>query len=351
MHHMRDYPKTIPIAPLRALRQGAARSMRVIFLVATSTIVACGGDGGVPEGGGSGSIPPTSASAGFIAIGATTKSAPLEVNGITFATSNASVQIETNDDDGQGLQSGMIARVEATRTNTTSQPTATKVTSGAELRGTVESINRPTLTFSVLGIAVDVVSTTLYAGFDDGIASIRAGDSVQVHGYPSGDNRIRATLVKKRSTTQLLKITGTLRATACTTCTVPSSSFQIGALTVRPSSSAAPIDPSSSPLVDGVLVKATGSLDAQGVLIAESIVRYEGPQRVNGTGVVIQGVLANVSKAVDELVLSGITVRIDGNTQIVDNVRFGATFAPGNLLEITGEQRGGTTVATRILRL
>jgi hypothetical protein len=322
----------------------------IVGLIALGTS-GCGGDLGAvaPGGGGTGSVPPTTTSTSFVAIGAASKTSPLEVNGITVATNNATVEFETNDDDSQGLQPGMIVRVVGTRGNDPAQGTASEIRSGAELRGAVDTIDRPTLTFSSLGIAVDIVSTTRYIGFGDGIASIAKGDSVQVHGYPTGDNRIRATLIKKRASTTLIKVTGTLTATApCTTCATPSGGgLQIGTLVVRPSSTSSP--GGSVPPV-GTLVKATGSLDANGVLNADSIVPYEGAPRANGTGVVIQGVLANVSKAADEFVVSGYTIRIDANTQVIDNLRFGATLAPGNLLDIVGEQRGNVIAASKIVR-
>jgi hypothetical protein len=320
----------------------------LLLLAVVGALASCGGEGGVPEGGGTGSVPPTFASnTTFVAIGPASKTAPLEVNGISFVTSSSSATFETNDDDGRGLQPGMIVRVEATRSSATNAATATRVTSGAELRGTIESINRPTLTFSALGIAVDVVSTTLYDGFDDGIASIRAGDSVQVHGYPTGDNRIRATIVKKRDSAQIAKVTGTVTQAACTTCASASGEFQIGSLTVRPSAAnAAPLTSIST----GALVKATGTLDSRGVLIADSVVRYEGPMPASGVGVAIQGVLATVNKEATEFAISGATIRVDSNTQIVDNFRFGATLAPGNLLDVEGTQSGDIVTATKIVR-
>jgi hypothetical protein len=308
-------------------------------LFSTTTLVGCAGD---PDSGGTGSIPPTFSASSFVAIGSASKTAPLEVNGISFAPNSPSVIFETNDDDGRGLRPGMVVRVEATRSSTTGQAAANRVTSGAELRGTIENINRPTLTFSALGIAVDVVATTLYEGFDDGIASIRAGDSVQVHGYPDGNNRIRATLVKKRDSAQIAKVTGMVTQTAGTV-----SEFQIGGLTIRPLATGTAPSPA---IPTGALVKASGVLDSNGVLIADSIVRYEGATPANGAGVIIQGVLATVSRDATEFAISGATVRVDSKTQIVDNLRFGATLAPGNLLDVEGTQSGNVVTATRIVR-
>jgi hypothetical protein len=321
--------------------------LRFVLVASSISLAACGGDGVVPDGGGTGSVPPTFASnTTFIAIGSASKTAPLEVNGIDFAPTSVPVVFETNDDDGRGLQPGMIVRVEATRSGATNAATATKISSGAELRGTVDSISRPTLTFAVFGVAVDIVSTTRYEGYEDGIASILVGDSVQVHGYPTGDNRIRATLVKKRADNAIAKVTGTVTLTACTSCVVANNEFQIGGLRVRPSATSAP----SAAVKDGALLKATGTLDSSGVLIADTIARYEGSTPANGIGVAIQGVLASVNKEATEFAISGAKVRVDARTQIIDNTRFGATLAPGNLLEVEGTQSGEVVTATKIVR-
>jgi hypothetical protein len=243
-------------------------------------LVSCGGELGVPEGGGSGSAFPDTP---LIALGPIGKTAPLTVNGVSFATTAATMTaIDALDDDGRGLRPGMMVRIESVRTAAPGQARAIKIASGSEVRGRIDSIDVPTATFVSNGIAIDVNSSTLYEGFSRGLSSLQVADSVQVHGYPTGNSRVQATLVRKREATTELKLTGNVsglsETESCGDCKSVSQDFSIGKIIVRPTRGGVVTDGSS--IVNGALIKATGYFDTNpNVFIATEIRRYVGPQR------------------------------------------------------------------------
>jgi Domain of unknown function (DUF5666) len=326
--------------------------LRSLLLTAILGILSsCGGEGGVPEGGGTGSIPPDTP---VVAIGPLTKTSPPTVNGLTLNTTSATITtIEALDDDGSGLQVGMMVRVEGQRTAAPGQARVTRITSGAELRGVVQTVDRATQVFTSNGVAIDVNSATRFDGFAEGLASMQATDVVQVHGYPSGSNRILATLVRKRAPTTELKLTGNVsgldEATFCSDCKAISQDFRVGNLVIRPARGTVATD--SLDITNGALVKVEGFFDAaSGVFIATGIKRYEGPPPQEGDSVALQGVYATAGKDFKDFTISGVPVRVNETTKIIDTTRFGATLAPGNVLDVEGLQEGGGVTATKVIR-
>lgn len=311
----------------------------------------CGGELGVPDEGGSGSAPPDTP---LVALGPVGKTAPFTVNGVSFATTAATeTTIDALDDDGRGLQPGMMVRIESRRTAAPGEARATKITSGSEVRGQIESISVPTATFVSNGIAIDVSASTRYEGFANGLASLQVTDYVQVHGYPTGNNRVFATLVRKRAATTELKLTGNVsglaQSTECGDCKSTGQSFAIGNVTIRPANGTVVADGSS--IENGTLLRITGYFDTTpNVFIATELRRYEGAAPENGVGVALQGVFASNAKSFTEFSISGLPVRVDATTRIIDNTKFGATLAPGNVLEIEGAQEAGVVKATRVTR-
>jgi Domain of unknown function (DUF5666) len=314
-------------------------------------LVGCGGELGVPDEGGSGTAAPDTP---LVALGPIGKTAPLTVNGVSFGMSAATaIEIDALDDDGRGLQPGMMVRIESVRTAAPNEARAIKIATGSEVRGRVESISVPTATFVSNGIAIDVNSSTRYEGFANGLSSLQVSDSVQVHGYPTGNNRVFATLVRKREITSELKLTGNVagltEATLCGDCKSIGENFFIGNITVKPTRGTVVTD--GAPIVNGSLVKITGFFDTTpNTFIATEIRRYEGTRPDEGVGVALQGVFAPIPKSASEFTISGLPVRVDASTRVIDNTRFGATLAPGNVLEVEGAQVGDVVKATRIVR-
>jgi Domain of unknown function (DUF5666) len=342
--------KILPVKT--SIKQSLWSARSVAYALCCSLLLSsCGGDLVAPGEGGSGSAAPDTP---LVALGPIGKTAPLTVNGVSFATTAATeTTIDALDDDGRGLQPGMMVRIESRRTAAPGEARATQITSGSEVRGRVESISLPTATFVSNGIAIDVTSTTRYEGLANGLASLQVADTVQVHGYPTGNNRVLATLVRKRAATTELKLTGNVsgltQATECGDCKSTGQDFSIGGITIRPTRGTVVTD--GSPIENGTLVRVSGFFDTTpNVFIATDIRRYEGAPPENGVGVALQGVFAATSKSFTEFSISGLPVRVDETTRIIDNTKFGATLAPGNVLEVEGAQEAGVVKATRVTR-
>jgi Domain of unknown function (DUF5666) len=187
-----------------------SRLRKYTSLLVAILLAGCGGELAVPDEGGTGSVPPDDSV--FVAIGPVTNVNPLTVNNVTFNTAAAVISIEAGDDDGKGLQVGMVARVNGRTGSKGANPQAFSVSTGAELRGPIAAVDSKTQTFLSVGVVVETNASTQFEGFSNNFNSMGAGDYVQVHGYPSGDGRIRATLIKKRTPNMLVKVTANVGA-------------------------------------------------------------------------------------------------------------------------------------------
>jgi Domain of unknown function (DUF5666) len=319
--------------------------MRCCTVLLAGVLASCGGDLVAPGEGGSGSVPPDRI---FVSIGPVTSLTPLTVNGFPFDTAATAIIIEDGDDDGKGLQIGMIARISARSSTTGSSVQVLAVNTGAELRGPVMTVDLKTQTFTSLGVVVEIDPTTLFEGLTSKLDSLAASDYVQVHGYPSGDDRIRATLVKKRSASPVVKLTANVSRGACTQCQPKSDDFPLAGFTVKPQDGVRGPGTSIDP---GKLVKVTGELsDAPGVLIARAVDDYRvAAAPVDGSRVVIKGLFAGLPGGV-EFTLSSLPVRVSPSTQVIDPSKFGVTLTPGNLLEVIGDIENGELKAIEVQR-
>jgi Domain of unknown function (DUF5666) len=316
------------------------------FLVfATILLSSCGGELVAPGEGGSGSIPPDDRI--FVAIGPVTNVNPLTVNNVSFNTAAAIFSIEAGDDDGKGLQVGMVVRVNGRTGTNGANPQALSVSTGAEVRGPIAAIDAKTLTFSSVGVIVETDSTTQFEGFSSNFSSMGEGDYVQVHGYPSGDDRIRATLIKKRPTNMQVKVTANVGRGNCTLCQPNSDDFQFAGLAVQ----LQPGVRAPSANDPGKLVKVTGELSTTpGILIAREIEDYRvAATPSDGSRLKVQGIFAGSSGS-PTFTVSGLPVRVTASTQIFDPSKFGNALTPGNLLEIAGDFDKGEITAIEVQR-
>ncbi len=329
------------------------RRMFLGSALVVAALFGCGGELGIPDEGGSGAAIPDTP---LVALGPLDENSSIKVNGVSFRVGpTTETIIETADDDGRGLRPGMMVRIEAFRTAAPGEARAVRITSGAEVRGPVERISVATGSFVSNRIGIDVDAATRFEGLANGLASLQPSDNVQVHGYPTGDNRVRATLVRKREPSEQAKLTGTVaglsQAAACTDCKAAGEEFFIGGLVVRPTRGAGTVN--GSPLENGSLVKITGFFDTNpNVFIATEIRRYEGARPNEGVDVTLRGVYKteNAGKDPKEFSISGLPVRVDASTRIVDGSKFGSTLAPGNLLEVEGDQVDGYVRAKQVIR-
>jgi Domain of unknown function (DUF5666) len=317
--------------------------IRYCAALLATVLASCGGELVAPGEGGSGSVPPDRI---FVSIGPVTNLTPLTINGFPFDTAGTAIIIEDGDDDGKGLQLGMIARISARSSTTGSSVQVLAVNTGAELRGPVTAIDLKTQTFASLGLIIEIDPATLFEGFVNKLDSLATGDYVQVHGYPSGDDRVRATLVKRRSASPLVKLTANVSQGPCSQCQPKSDDFPLAGFAVKPQ---AGIRGPGTAIEPGKLVKVTGELsEAPGVLIARAVDDYRvAAAPVDGSRVVIQGLFAGTPGGV-EFTLSSLPVRVSPSTQVINPSKFGVTLTPGNLLEVIGDIENGELKAIEV---
>jgi Domain of unknown function (DUF5666) len=330
------------IKPYSRYKTAIAASLCAMFLNG------CGGDlvAVAPGGGGTGSVPPDDRV--FVAVGPVASVNPLTVNGITFNSAATTITIEAGDDDGKGLQVGMVARVNARTADNGAAIQALAVSTGSELRGPIININAKTMTFESLGVLVELDSATQFDGFANGIESMGANDFVQVHGFPSGDNRIRATLVKKRTASAIVKLTANVGSEACRQCQPGSDDFPLAGFVVQPQAGVRAPDATTGP---GSLVKVSGELSTTpGILVAREVDIYRvaaAPE--DGSRMTIRGIFSGELRD-EKFTVSGLPIRVTATTVIVDPSKFGNPLSAGNLLEIAGDVSKGEVNALEVLR-
>jgi len=139
-------------------------------------IVACGGGGGVGEGG-----------TGSFSSGPITGFGSIIVNGVRFDDSSAVI---TDDDGGTpprrgDLRLGMVVAIDSTRIDdTTATASARSIRVVSDVRGPVTEVDAARGTFKVFGLTVRVIADTVFDdGIAGGIAGLRVADVVEVYGF------------------------------------------------------------------------------------------------------------------------------------------------------------------------
>ncbi len=325
-------------------RYGAA----IIATLFAALLNGCGGDlvAVAPGGGGTGVVPPDDRV--FVAVGPVTSVSPLVVNSITFNTAGTPIAIESGDDDGKGLQIGMVVRVNARTADNGASVKALLVNTGAELRGPISKVDAKTLTFESLGVSIEVDAATHFEGLANGIESMRTNDYVQVHGFPSGDNRIRATLVKSRPASTVVKLTANVSNEPCRQCSPSGDDFPLTGFVVQPQAGVRGPGATTEP---GKLVKVTGEISqTPGILIASEIDSYRvAAAPTDGSRMTIRGIFAGELRS-EKFTVSGLPIRVNASTVIVDPSKFGNPLSAGNLLEIAGDVDKGEVNAFEVQR-
>jgi Domain of unknown function (DUF5666) len=321
--------------------------LRTLLIAANAPLllIACGGDqiAVAPGGGGTGS---TVDNGVFVAVGPITQLNPLTVNGVTFSTAATTLIVENGDDPGSGLQVGMIARVDGRTSTANASVQARSLIAGAELRGEANEIDLNTQTFKSVGVLVEIDPSTRFEGAANRLASISTNDYVQIHGYPSGDNRIRASLVIKRAASSEVKFTATVDAGSCGECRPGQRDFLAAGNVIRLAADAN----SSPPPEVGTLVKIVGERAGTNIIAAREVTAYNiAEPPADGSRIVIQGLITN-SQSSQTFKVTGLPVETTNATQVLDSSRFGATIASGNLVEVEGTQQARVLKAAKIIR-
>lgn len=172
------------------------RRQALLALLGTALLPACGGGTDIAgvSSGGTGSFTTGS----IIGLGS------VIVNGIRYNDDKAAISIDGVPGSPADLKLGMVVRIQGsaiTAATATSLATAdaTSVSCSSEWKGVVEAVDPTAKTFTLLGLKVHVLDTTI---FEDGMFhGMHVGDAVEVYGFSftdpaSGDLALRATRVE-----------------------------------------------------------------------------------------------------------------------------------------------------------
>lgn len=332
-----------------------------------SVLTGCGGGGSssnpAPASAAPGNAPATGSSAPDVDIirGAITGFGSVYIGGERFTTDDATFlkdrQPATQDD----LAVGMVVKVSGSRSN----GSAAVVRYDEDVKGPIDAIDNNRL--EVVGQTVVLSGDTR---FDDGLsrAGLTVGLFIEVSGYRGASDTIDASYLELSDDPEV-EVTGPVRDldTAART-------FRIGSLTVD--YSAARLDDLPNGLSEGLLVEAEDSsgayspgdrrliatkVDGHSLLAADvppvsdddsndsgsagdSNAGSDSNSRTEGE-VELEGVIAAVAGS--ELELSGVTVRVQANTEF----RFGERelLQPGTKIEVEGRlDADGVLVADKI---
>lgn len=238
-------------------------SFCALALLALFTMASCSGSTEGDDSVASGGIGGT----GTISVGPISALGSIFVNGIEFNTDQAVVELNGATTNAGMLKVGMVVTVEGTVNEDGRTGVATSVVYGDNLHGPISAINQLTGSFTVLGQTIHTYQGTVFdtGSAIPGFAGLGLDDIIKVSGLSGADGSIQATRISQGSTGETMQISGPVSNLTGTT-------FRINNLTVNFSGISQGGHMSNmngnSPQ-NGEVVEARGSLDDNGILIAD----------------------------------------------------------------------------------
>jgi hypothetical protein len=282
-------------------------------------------------------------------IGPVTENAPLTVNGIVFSPAGTpALNIADGDDDGRGAQPGMMVRVQGGLGAGGVSGTITSLEINAEARGPIQSLDESVRRFTVLGITVQANASTSFEYQPNGVdpMPLKAGDSLQVHGYASGD-QILATRIVKRVANDVFKTTGSVSYVNCPNCTTFGRAFRLGSLYVSVPESTV-LRGLVWPIDEGALVRVkTAAAPVNGYVTATEISDYAGAPLLADAMTKVRGYVSGLNGP--QFQLHGIASTLAA--QVIFTGGSAADFRNGRLVEVQGIYRSGVIQVTAVLFL
>jgi len=323
----------------------SARRLRSwLVMLATLSLVACGGGSTTIAGGGTGGT--------GISAGAISAFGSVYVNGVRYRTSEAT-QIFVDDVSAMegDLDVGMVIRVEYQEAD--GQFDATRIDYAKELEGPVtdNTVNPLTGTGSltVLGQTVSVDGTAVYRNSGIGarptIADLQFGDIVEVSGFPSGSGALVATRIELESIGSSGVVTSEVAGVIDS---LEISGFRIGALLITYDAMTEFKDGlTASDLEPGLFVKAKGetsdgvNLTALSIEAIDDLVSGEEDEDFELAGFV-------TSRTDTTLVVSGAGVALTETTECQPSGDC-VTIQVGDRVEVRGRfGAGGVRIAEEV---
>lgn len=171
----------------RLITRGAA-------LFAALTMTACGGSG-------------TAGNVQTTAKGVISGFGSLHVNGVQYATDNATVTMDGVPATVNDLQVGMVVTVKGNINDDRTAGAATAIEFSDLFQGPVSAVDPVANTVTVFGQTIRVDNATFY-GHVSGPAALNVGDIVEVSGIPDDTGAIRATHLDKKTLVDEIEIKG-----------------------------------------------------------------------------------------------------------------------------------------------
>lgn len=206
---------------------------RSVLLAITGTLASLAGCGG----GGSDFAGLTSGGTGSFTSGTITGLGSIIVNGIRYNDDSAT-KLNTDDSSSGAatLQLGMVVSIEGTTLTSPATSaglptaTATRITYGSEWKGPVSNIDTVNLTFDILGLRVDVLTSTVIVGEVQSFTNLSSAHYVEVYGYVSSlDGHLQASRIEVSSARpNFYKLSGLLKQL-----NLPARSAALGSIALR----------------------------------------------------------------------------------------------------------------------
>lgn len=241
----------------------------------TSTASNGNGDSGV----GSGGTGVSTADAGT-SVGSVDGIGSIFVGDLRYDIDQAQLDLQ----DTTQLQIGMTVVVTGPVDASFTSGTARQVSSMAQLRGVVDSVDVAGSTFQMLGSTVSVDDDTAWGDLA-GLPVLSAGMQVQVWALPIRSGSLRATRIESQAVAATPLVTGVVSQLD-----TGSSTFQLGSLVVDYRAAALP----AGGLANGRIVRVSGALPpVAGRLDASQIDDWYALSSVKGAPVQLEGVIDN----------------------------------------------------------
>lgn len=301
---------------------------------------ACGGGGGFVDSGGIGG-------SGLVHGTIDDTSTGLQVAGITFDTTNATITVNGDTSETGVLKRGMVVLVNGAIDSDSSTGVADTIEFNEDARGKVEAIDRNLGTLSVLGRTVTFDDSTVIENLK--LADVGPGTTIRVSGFSDDDETILATRIDAPPGAADFRLRGVVNGLNLNT-----QHFDVGLLKVL--FAGAEVIERGGPLSDGAAVIVSGTDAPSPRILRASLVRV-----LDAVAPVLQGRQIHTQAIITSPLIDdtfrlgrGRRVRLEANTRIIGGSR--NDLVPRTLVRVFGlaaTRNGSLIVATelRILRL
>ncbi len=318
----------------------AKRMIKYGLVLAISLLTACnGGIGGTGGKGGGGSKQ-------AISVGTVTATGSVQVNGVTFDTSTATVTIDEISAPETALKQGMVVEVRGS-INSETAGTADTVAAEAVVKGPITdmlagnpnqiAVLKQLVLLDAATIFIDSDGTTVLTlvQFNTSIA----GDLVEVSGFVKADGVIAATRIEKKTVLDDYKLKGMITGKAVTT-------FNIGSQLVEFSAADVSDLPGGVP-ANGLLVevKASIMLGIGGELIATRV-EQETVRNSEGSQIELEGYVTDATGAPGTFFIGSQEIQTSGATIFTGGLP--ADIRLGVEIEVEGQITGGVLIADQV---